>query len=350
MNRKGRVAVALSGGVDSAVAAALLASQGWEVVGVHLLLSEFIPPNPRVRQLARALDFALLEMDLRQDFQTAVVDYFTAAYRRGLTPNPCVQCNALIKFGVLWERLQSQGFSHLATGHYAQVLSGPDTVPALYRGLDPAKDQSYFLCRLPRQLLPHLLFPLGRLTKQEVKARFQAMALPGLLDCAESQEVCFIQEKNYRRFLRAEGSSGGQPGYFTDRQGCVLGRHRGVEHYTVGQRRGLGLPSSEPYFVLEIQPEANRVILGRRAELAATGLTASHVHWLIDTPAEALQAQTVVRYRHAGVAAQITPVSATEARVIFASPQTAVSPGQAVVFYRHGQVLGSGWIRAALKV
>ena len=193
MSGKDTVAVALSGGVDSALAAALLKSQGWQVRGVHLRLSEARSPNKQLAALARSLGISLTELDLRREFAEKVMQYFVTEYSRGHTPNPCIQCNAAIKFGYLWEHLKSQGVSYLATGHYVRLQRGDQGALGLYRGRDRTKDQSYFLCRLPRQLLPHLIFPLGEMTKKEVRARFQEMGLPPVQNYRESQEICFLE-------------------------------------------------------------------------------------------------------------------------------------------------------------
>jgi tRNA-uridine 2-sulfurtransferase len=343
-----RVAVALSGGMDSAVAAALLIQQGCQPLGVHLRLCDHAPPAGHLAALARGLGLRLREMDLRPEFARLVVDYFVAEYSRGRTPNPCVQCNATIKFGRLWELLRAEGLNRLATGHYARLRTAADGTLGLYRGVDRRKDQSYFLSRLPRELLANLLFPLGELTKTEVRRRYRELGLPVNPDWPESVELCFIPQGRYPDFIRARRGPG-TPGELVDLKGRTLGRHRGLEHYTVGQRRGLGIPAREPYYVAEIRPETNRVVLGYKDEVRSPGLVAGRINWLIEPPAQALEAQAVIRYRHPGVAARITPLSAAEAQVIFAAPQMAVAPGQAVAFYLDDRVLGGGWIEERLK-
>ncbi len=349
MSPQGKVAVALSGGVDSAVAAALLSQAGWQVYGFHLRLSDSQPRLLRVLEISKELMIPCSLLDFRPEFSRQVVDYFVYSYFRGLTPNPCVQCNAAIKFGIFWENVKAQGFDHLATGHYVRLQEGADGSLGLFRGQDRSKDQSYFLHRLPRRLFPHLLFPLGGLTKKTVRTLAHELDLPWLASCQESQEICFIpQEGSYLDFIMASAGRQAIPGDLVNRQGHLMGTHRGVERYTVGQRRGLGLPAREPYYVLEIHPEVNRVVIGTREELMASGLLASGVNWLIDPPAGPWEAQAVIRYRHPGVSALITPVGENEVKVIFASPQAAVAPGQAVVFYHGDQVLGGAWIKASL--
>jgi tRNA-specific 2-thiouridylase len=343
-----KVAMALSGGIDSAVAAALLRCQGWDLQGVHLRLSPQAPPTDRVGALAQGLGIPLTVIDLQREFSREVLDYFVSEYARGRTPNPCVRCNAAIKFGCLWEYLRPEGFTHLATGHYAQILPTEDSTPGLFRGVDRRKDQSYFLSRLPRSLLPHLLFPLGQMTKAEVRQVYRDLGLPTWKTVRESMELCFIPEGDYQKFLQAQLGFRGPPGDFVDSRGRFLGRHRGLECYTVGQRRGLGLPAREPYYVLEIQPELNRIVLGHRQELFFAGLTASRMNWLMAPPAGELEAVAVIRYRHPGVRARITPQGAG-VRVLFATPQSAVAPGQALVLYDGDRVLGGGWIENRLK-
>jgi|UniRef100_A0A7C3SJM0 tRNA-specific 2-thiouridylase len=344
MPKGAKVAVALSGGVDSAMAAFILKRQGYEVLGVHLYLVENPPPDPPLEQLAQALDLPLTVLDLRAEFADKVINYFLRAYARGRTPNPCVKCNAAIKFGVLWEKVREMGADRLATGHYVRLQNAEDGQPGLYRGTDRRKDQSYFLCQVSRQVLPYLLFPLGALTKTEVRRRAQELNLPSLQNCRDSLEICFVQDEHYLDFIQRQQGGLGKPGEVVDRQGHLLGRHRGLECYTVGQRRGLGIPASEPLYVLEIQPEANRLVVGPKAELFSSGLKASGVNWLIEPPAAETTAQVVIRYRHPGVPARLIPSGPSEVTVLFAEPQAAVAAGQAVAFYRNDRVLGGGWI------
>ncbi len=344
-----KVAIALSGGVDSAVAAALLLRQGWDLHAVHLRLSPLAPPPDRVAALALGLQIPLTVIDLQREFAREVLDYFVSEYARGRTPNPCVRCNATIKFGLLWERLKGEGFTHLATGHYARVHPAGDGGPGLFRGVDRGKDQSYFLSRLPLDLLPNLLFPLGEMTKAEVRRLSRQAGLPVRENQPESMELCFIPVGGYQDFLQDHRGFCGSPGDFVDSRGQLLGRHRGLESYTVGQRRGLGIPAREPFYVIDLQPELNRVVLGYREELLSPGLTASRVNWLIPPPAGEIEATAVIRYRHPGVRARITPRGEGMVQVAFATPQAAVAPGQAVAFYDDDRLLGGGWIEERMK-
>jgi tRNA-uridine 2-sulfurtransferase len=344
-----KVAIALSGGVDSAVAAALLQRQGLDLQGVHLRLSPQAAPPDRVEALARYLEIPLTVLDLQAEFSLEVLDYFGSEYARGRTPNPCVHCNAAIKFGYLWDYLKKGGVTHLATGHYARCNLDGHVDPGLFRGMDRRKDQSYFLSRLPLSLLPNLLFPLGQMTKEEVRRLSHAAGLPVRENQPESMELCFIPTGGYREFLQARQSFEGSPGDFVDPRGRLLGRHRGVENYTVGQRRGLGLSAREPFYVIEIQPETNRVVLGHRQELLSPGLIATGMNWLIPVPAGEIEAAAVIRYRHPGVRARIIPRGDGEVEVAFETPQSAVAPGQAVAFYDGDRVLGGGWIEGRMK-
>lgn len=344
-----KAAIALSGGVDSAVAAVLLRRQGWDLQGIHLRLTPWSSSEDWVRTLTQHLDMPLRVIDLQQEFAREVIDYFVSEYTQGRTPNPCVRCNAVIKFGQLWECLKGDGLTRLATGHYARLQPLAAGATALLRGVDRLKDQSYFLSRLPWSLLPNLLFPLGGLTKDEVRRIYLETGLPVRENQRESMELCFIPEGDYQGFLQARQGGAGPPGDFIDSQGSLLGRHRGLECYTVGQRRGLGIPARAPYYVIDIQPEPNRVVLGHRAELFSSGLLASQMNWLIDPPAADFEAVAVIRYRHPGVRARITLRDSDEVLVEFEIPQSAVAPGQAVVFYDHDRVLGGGWIEERVR-
>jgi tRNA-uridine 2-sulfurtransferase len=343
-----KIAIALSGGVDSAVAAALLQRQGFNLQGVHLRLSPLSAPPDRAEELAQYLGIPLTVLDLQPEFAREVLDYFVSEYARGRTPNPCVRCNAAIKFGHLWQYLKKDGVTHLATGHYARLNLDVSTT-GLFRGGDRRKDQSYFLSRLPLSLLPNLIFPLGQMTKEEVRRLAREMGLPVRENQPESMELCFIPAGGYQDFLKARQGFTGAPGDFVDARGRLLGRHRGLEGYTVGQRRGLGISAREPYYVIDIQPETNRVVLGHREELLSTGLTASGMNWLVNPPAGEIQAAAVIRYRHPGVLARITPQDDGKVKVAFATPQSAVAPGQAVAFYDGDRVLGGGWIEARIQ-
>jgi tRNA-specific 2-thiouridylase len=339
-----KIIVALSGGVDSAVTAALLLEQGWRVLGVHLRLTEKSEEISSLFSLCRYLGIECLQLDFRREFTTRVIRYFAALYRTGRTPNPCVRCNEQIKFGLLLQVIQSWGYTYLATGHYAGIESGADGAAALFRGRDPHKEQSYFLHRLKAGILTSIQFPLGRWTKNQVKEKSLSLGLDPYLPPRESQELCFVTGK-YSDFMKRLGQADlDLPGPIVNRQGQVLGRHRGLEHYTVGQRQGLGVPAPAPYYVLEIFPELNQIVIGSKEDLKAAALEVKQINWLIPSPAQPLRAQVRLRYRHPGVACLITPTGPHNATIFLDQPQTAITPGQAAVFYQQEQVLGGGWI------
>ena len=355
--RQPRVLVGLSGGVDSAVAAATLLEKGYRVGGLYIRNGFPVRGEEDAEAVASRLDIPLYKCDVSGEFQRDVVDYFVSEYLAGRTPNPCCICNKRIKFRHLIGEAGKLGFDLVATGHYARqsydVHAGRY---ALRRGADTAKDQSYFLFMLGQEDLGRILFPNGDRTKKDIRDKAQAL---GLSDrpFRDSQEICFIPDDNYQRFIRqVRPDLRPAPGHFVDRQGTVLGRHRGIHSYTVGQRRGLNIASTAPYYVLEIDRERNEVVLGRDGEQHSAGLVATAVNWVSGEviPGEGVEATTRIRYRHSGVESNILPLSepagadAPGVIVRFSRPQRAVTPGQAAVFYRGDAVLGGGWITAAV--
>lgn len=334
--------VALSGGLDSAVAAALLLEQGWQVLGVHLVLTDSWPENFDLPALGRFLGIEVRRLDLRQEFQQQVIDYFIRAYQGGTTPNPCVRCNEQIKFGHLRQQARAWGYPYLATGHYARLAPTPQGGWGLYRGADPGKEQSYFLHRLAPASLANILFPLGGWTKAQVRGKAEALGLVPYILTRESQELCFIPGK-YPEYLQTQGRGQG-PGPIVNRSGELLGTHRGLEHYTIGQRQGLGIAAAAPYYVLALEPAGNKLVVGAKAELLATDVLVEDVNWLVPPPTAPQRVTVRLRYRHPGVSCLMRPASAGQVQVRLDRPQTAVTPGQAAVFYQDDQVLGGGWI------
>ncbi len=356
-----RVVLAMSGGVDSSVAAYLLRQQGYEVIGLFMRTGVHGPEDDSpsrkkgccsaldasdARCVADRLDIPFYALDFEQDFGR-IMDYFADEYLAGRTPNPCVVCNNWLKFGKLWSYGKQLGADFIATGHYAQIVHA-DGETQLHRGSDPDKDQSYVLAGLRRSLLPRLLFPIGHLHKQEVRDLARAAGL-GVFDKPDSVEICFVPDNDHAAFIRRHRPALDTAGNIVDTGGTVLAPHDGIEQFTIGQRKGLGFGSSGRRYVLEIVAERNEVVIGTREELRATSLTASEVNWLIDPPRDsALACQAKIRYRHPPEDAQVV-ANTGGARVEFAQAQTAVTPGQAVVFYHGNRVLGGGWIEKATR-
>ncbi len=353
--------VAMSGGVDSAVTALVMRERGYRVVGINLRLFSpddadhranpccGIPAMDDARMTCAGLGIPFYAINMESEFSRAVIDNFVDAYAAGQTPNPCLECNRHVKFRHLVERARLLGADCLATGHYARILPGdPDRgVPhRLFRAVDPDKDQSYVLHTMSQDQLGFVRFPLGNLRKTEVRALAHAFALP-VADKAESQEICFVGKRSYADFVAARRPDAARPGVVVDASGQRLGEHRGLVHHTVGQRRGLGLPGPEPRFVLRLEPAANRVVVGSRAEAAARRITADGFTLIRgDWPAAAFDADAVVRYRGAPTPASITlDPAGGGATVTFPGDGPIASPGQAIVLYRGDEVLGGGTIR-----
>ena len=342
-------AVALSGGVDSLVAAVLLKAAGSRLVAVHFLTGYESTAGPqtcldRTRRLCARLGLDLEVVDCRQTFQKEVVEPFAAAYRRGLTPNPCARCNPLIKFGPVLDHALALGADRLATGHYARRTVDPEGRVHLYRGLDPVKEQSYFLARLTPGQLARAVFPLGELTKAEV---IRMATASGVMPepTPESQDVCFVRQQGYAAFLAAAGHVIPCPGPIVDVHGRTLGRHEGLHRFTVGQRQGINCPGPQPYYVVRLEPEANRLVVGSKSDILSGGCRVLDLNWIQPPPAGWFQAEVRLRYRSP---ACIAKVRADEqgATVLFKAPQAAVTPGQSAVFYQGAEVLGAGWIAA----
>lgn len=349
--RRRRVAVALSGGVDSAVAAAVLQEEGHDVIGVHMKLWAQ-PSRPQddagdgaredARAVCQALNIPFHSLDFSSQFQGQVVDYFCREYARGRTPNPCVACNRLIKFDLLLAAVEDLGAECLATGHYARIgVSYGDY--HLLKAARPSVDQSYFLYTLKESALPRLLFPLGAFSKAQVRQLAAARGLP-VAGKPKSQDLCFVPEGHHGDFL--EERIAPVPGDIVDLEGKVLGRHRGIAFYTVGQRAGLGTGAGRRLFVLRLDPVGNTVVVGPEEALLASGLVAGDLSFVCVKPRRMLEVTAKVRFRTPAVGARLK-IFTEEAEVIFDRPQRAIAPGQAVVFYHGDEVLGGGIIRAS---
>lgn len=356
-----RVIVAMSGGVDSSLAAALLVERGLEVVGVTMHLAGdssrccSLEDADDARRVAEGLGIRFYVANYTEMFQREVIDVFADEYLAGRTPIPCVACNKRFKFDYLMERAEIFSARGVATGHYARITQDPSSGQfELRRPRDLQKDQTYFLFQLDQAQLSKTFFPLGELTKEEVRERARRLGLR-TADKPESQEICFVPQGDYAEVVEAvrpEATKRG--GEIVNGQGAVMGHHRGVHRYTVGQRHGLGISSRERLYVIRLDAGARQVVVGRESELAAEGAEISEVNWIAGAPpGRAIRARVQIRHRHAGADATLYPLPGNTVRVEFDEPVKAVSPGQAAVFYECSpsenglgqRVLGGGWIR-----
>ena len=353
----------MSGGVDSSVAALLLKDAGEEVVGLSMQLYDRGRDgrpvygrccSPRdlldARSVADRLGIPFYVLNLEEEVRRDVIGDFLSEYRAGRTPVPCVQCNSGPKFRHLAERAMALGAATVATGHYARADRDAGTGRRrLLRALDADRDQSYFLFDLSQEQLGMAVFPLGEMRKNDVRAIASARGLPNA-DKPDSQDICFVPDGDYREFVRREAGDTGRPGDIVDTRGRALGRHAGLAAYTVGQRRGLGIPSSRPLYVLALDGAANQVIVGGEEEQYRGALIAERMNWVsIDEPTGPLEAIARIRSTHRGAPAVVLALPGRRARVTFRQPQRAITPGQAVVLYRDDVVLGGGYIREALQ-
>lgn len=359
MNRtnKERVVVGMSGGVDSSATAALLMEQGYDVIGITLKLwpqdcvnrAEDKCCGPQAVMDARAVCHKLgvpyYLIDEAADFQKQVIEYFAAEYKAGRTPNPCVMCNEKLKFGNLIHKARQLGADKIATGHFARTETDASTGRVLLkRGRDLRKDQSYFLFSLRQDQLARVIWPLGDKTKSDTRDVARGCNLK-TADKDESMEICFVPDKDYGKFLRDADLVQDHQGDIVDVTGNVLGRHNGIEFYTVGQRKGLGIATGKPLYVIELDPETNRVVVGDDTLLEADEFVVERCNWIpFEFPTADIEATAKIRYNHPGTPATITPLDDWRARVKLHTPQRAITPGQACVFYQEDLVLGGGWI------
>ncbi len=341
---KKKIGIALSGGVDS-TACALLLRERHEVKGFFMQLAQpdFAAQRSRAQAVADKLGISLQIIDLQQEFTQRVLDYFSGSYYQGLTPNPCVICNKEIKFGLFMEAILHAGMDWMATGHYARITKQDDGYH-LHTGDDPKKDQSYFLSRLTQKQLAKAIFPLGETTKQDT---YRFVEEHGFADFRgqESQDVCFLENKQITTFLTDRASSEDTPGAIVSTLGKVLGHHQGLFRYTIGQRKGLGISSEAPLYVVGLDATTNRVLVGSNEELFKKRIRVQKLHWLADRkPDLTINYQVRIRYSHRGSTARLVIDDKGCGDIIFDEPQRAVTPGQFAVVYHGTELLGSGII------
>jgi tRNA-specific 2-thiouridylase len=344
--KKGKVFIALSGGVDSSTAAALLIEQGYDCSGIFMITSDRPKSSPaNAKAIAKKLGIKLHLLDLRTEFEK-VLEYFTNEYKSGRTPNPCVYCNRYIKFTKLLEFAKTKGADFFATGHYAAIHKNTTGEPGLYAATDLQKDQSYALAMLDRKILEQLIFPLGRYSKEQTRSLASKFGLE-IEGRQESQEICFIPDDDYAAVLESRCPQIVKKGKIIDSSGKVLGEHNGTHRFTIGQRRGLRVAMGVPYYVVDIDAKSNTVTLGTKEQTLSSTLLASGVNWLADKPGSAFTAKVKIRYNSKAVSARVIP---QEDNVIieFESKVSAVTPGQLAVFYVKdnfgSRVIGGGWI------
>lgn len=355
-----RVVLAMSGGVDSSVAALLLKEQGYDVVGIFMRTGAAVDDAERraktccsvadaidARNVADRLDIPFYALDFERDF-ARIEDYFAEEYLAGRTPNPCVMCNIWLKFGKLWSYGKQVGADFVATGHYARVAMASDGTPRVGRGLDRGKDQSYVLFGLKRELLPHVLFPVGGYAKSEIRSIAREHELP-IHDKPDSQEICFVPDDDHVAFVRERRGERETAGAIVDQDGTVLGGHAGFEAFTIGQRRGLGIAMGTPRYVVQIEPATRTVTLGTKTALEKAGLTAARFNWQGEKPASPADCLAQIRAQHRAVPATVEALDGERARVNFSTPQSAIAPGQVVTVYQDDLVYGGGWIEGALE-
>jgi tRNA-specific 2-thiouridylase len=354
-----KIVVAMSGGVDSSVAAALLAEQGHQVIGLSMQLYDqsdgqtsfgsccSLDDLHDARRVASAIGIPHYILNFEREFDQQVVSNFVREYASGRTPIPCARCNSDLKFATLADRAAGFGAEAVATGHYARVeFDEPSRRYVLKRGVDSSKDQTYFLFSLTQEQLALAVFPVGHASKDTVRAYARRFGLP-VADKPDSQEICFVPDDDYASFVEKRAPGVAAAGRIVDEQGRIVGAHDGVHHFTVGQRRGLGLSSSpdgRPRYVLALRPADAEVVVGPRASLERTELTASGVNWVVAPPSAAMRVTAQIRHRHRPAPATLVALDTVRAALTFTEPQLAVTPGQAVVFYDGDTVVGGGWI------
>jgi|SRR6185369_825484 len=344
MSEKMKIAVAMSGGVDSSVTAALLKAEGHEVIGITMRLWD--GPSTAIDDAARVADHLGIPhhvASFESCFEEHIMRYFTEEYRSGRTPNPCARCNQLIKFGALMDLAGRLGAGYLATGHYARIVRGDDGIPHLMKAANISKDQSYFLFSLKQELLEKIFFPLGEVKDKSEVRRIAADMGIAVAEKHDSQDICFIPDGEYVAFLERRGLSP-MPGDFLLADGRVVGHHQGIHCYTIGQRRGMGIAWSEPLHVISMDAESGNVIVGPEPQLYRDSFFISDCNWIHSPEQLDEVVRCKIRYRHKPVPCHVATLPGERAEVRFHAPEKGVTPGQVAVFYRGDEVLGGGWI------
>ena len=351
-NKYGTIAVAMSGGIDSSVAAARLQAEGHSLIGVTMIQTDAHEHLAKeAGEVCAKLGISHHVIDLCKDFHKIVVEYFIAEYMHGRTPNPCVLCNVEIKWGQLFSAARSLGAQSLATGHYARVeYDHAMNRTLLRRGKDVHKDQSYALWRLDQKQLAHTILPLGNLTKVQVRKLAQESNLINA-NKSESQEICFITDDDYKAYLTKAVKKSGRaitPGKILDQKGHIVGEHKGIPFYTIGQRKGLGIALGYPVYVTQIDPQNNIVVIGERKDLYAKQVIAGQTNWISDIPERNARVHAHIRYNDSGAAAFVQEITPQYVKIVFNEPRTAITPGQSLVLYNDDVVLGGGIIEKQL--
>lgn len=360
-------AIAISGGIDSLVAAYLLKKQGHNLIGIYFItgyetdkslqnITTFFSSSKRkqlsttgknvphkITSIADRLGINVKIIDCSLEFKNKVVDYFTRSYQIGRTPNPCLVCNPSIKFGAVLAFAGKLGASCLATGHYARISKNDKGRFHLLRGIDHDKDQSYFLAFLSQKQLACACFPLGNMTKADVEKLAIEKGFNHIIN-RESQDICFIKDKTYGEFLALQEGFKPEPGLIKDVNGKILGRHKGLHLFTIGQRRGINCPGSEPYYVVRINQKQNCLVVGCKNDLISSECRVININWIANIPASPITVHTRIRYRHKAALSTLVPGDNNTAVVKFENPQEAITPGQGAVFYQGDEILGGGWI------
>lgn len=356
---KKKVVVGMSGGVDSSVAAWLLKEQGYDVIGVTMQIWQDEEPEVQeenggccglsavddARRVAERLEIPYYVMNFKKEFKENVMDYFVQEYIGGKTPNPCIACNRFVKWESLLKRSMDIGADYIATGHYARIEKLENGRFALRKSATAAKDQTYALYNLTQHQLAHTLMPVGEYTKDEIRAIAEKIGLT-VANKPDSQEICFIPDHDYVKFIEENTDCHLPEGNFVDKDGNILGRHQGITHYTVGQRKGLNLAMGRPVFVTAIRPETNEVVIGDNEDVFSRRLTCNKLNWMaVDgLPGEGMKVTAKIRYSHKGAPCMIRMIGEDQLECVFDDPQRAATPGQAVVFYDGEYVVGGGTI------